>query len=438
MIDQLTTELMILVNQFSPGNLSTNSIFIGFLGAALVGSAGWYGRVLLRAGYSWLRRKLFDEIVLYSDDEALWYLETFIARNKDLSKRRNVIAVLRKDSPEDTYDESPTISSLLGVKSSSSSGSKVTYVLGEGNHFLLLKKTFCWMHKSIETDKVGNKRTVVRLRMFGSYGKKTLGECVNDQIAKEEGSDLLSIYTWNVHGGFNFPIKVPKRAISSLVVPNNVLPDIYKDLSDFSERKEWYQKRGIPYKRGYLLYGPPGTGKTSLIKALVSSFSSRVYSLNLSVVDNDSTLDSFFSEVSSRTTQGLSFVVLEDIDCVLRDKNREKDTDTSRKVSDKGISLNGLLNALDGLASSDNLVVFMTTNYVDDIDPALIRPGRADVKYLVDRLNVKDITEYLRMFFEDKVYDIELPTGLSISGAELQGICIQAKNLHEVIEELKK
>lgn len=100
--------------------------------------------------------------------------------------------------------------------------------------------------------------------------------------------------------------------------------------------------------------------------------------------------------------------------------------------------MNGLLNALDGLSSVENLVTFMTTNYVDALDPALIRPGRADVKYYIDKLGVDDILDYLRMFFEDTAYSIELPIGLTITGAELQGICLKSKGISEAIEELKK
>jgi ATP-dependent 26S proteasome regulatory subunit len=47
----------------------------------------------------------------------------------------------------------------------------------------------------------------------------------------------------------------------------------------FKNRADWYHKRGIPYRRGYLLYGPPGTGKTSIIQAIAVSFSIIIYTL---------------------------------------------------------------------------------------------------------------------------------------------------------------
>jgi chaperone BCS1 len=48
------------------------------------------------------------------------------------------------------------------------------------------------------------------------------------------------------------------------------------------------------------------------------------------------------------------------------------------------VTMSGLLNAIDGVASAEERVLFMTTNFVDRLDPALIRPGRVDVRRLFD------------------------------------------------------
>lgn len=53
------------------------------------------------------------------------------------------------------------------------------------------------------------------------------------------------------------------RALNSVVLDSTVAEDVIADMKKFIESSEWYQSKGVPYRRGYLLYGPPGTGKTS-------------------------------------------------------------------------------------------------------------------------------------------------------------------------------
>ena len=53
------------------------------------------------------------------------------------------------------------------------------------------------------------------------------------------------------------------RALNSVVLDSTVAEDVIADMKKFMESSEWYQSKGVPYRRGYLLYGPPGTGKTS-------------------------------------------------------------------------------------------------------------------------------------------------------------------------------
>ena len=54
------------------------------------------------------------------------------------------------------------------------------------------------------------------------------------------------------------------------------------------------------------------------------------------------------------------------------------------------LTLSGLLNAIDGVTSSEGRIVFMTTNYVDKLDPALIRPGRVDYRQVETNKELRD------------------------------------------------
>ncbi|XP_060178114.1 protein HYPER-SENSITIVITY-RELATED 4-like [Lycium barbarum] len=156
---------------------------------------------------------------------------------------------------------------------------------------------------------------------------------------------------------------------------------ILKDLDRFVERKEYYRKVGKAWKRGYLLYGPPGTGKSSLIAAMANYLNFDIYDLELTEITKNSDLRRVLLATANN-----SILVVEDIDCTidLHDKlgNREADDDSPSK--DKGgnkITLYGLLNFIDGLWSScgDQRIIIFTTNHIEKLDPALLRPGRMDM-----------------------------------------------------------
>jgi chaperone BCS1 len=78
------------------------------------------------------------------------------------------------------------------------------------------------------------------------------------------------------------------------------------------ESADWYRKKGIPYRRGYLLHGPPGTGKTSFTEAIAGECKLNLCYLNLSAgTVNDDGLNRLLGETPSR-----SIILLEDIDAV--------------------------------------------------------------------------------------------------------------------------
>lgn len=187
----------------------------------------------------------------------------------------------------------------------------------------------------------------------------------------ELGTTLMvpSYDTWHNFGEPRIP-----RPLSSVILDEGVIENILKDIHDFVDDQSWYLERGIPYRRGYLLYGPPGCGKTSMIMALAGEikYNLCVLSLNDSKMSDDQ-LVQLMGEVPSK-----SFVLLEDIDAMFANRDGKTVIEGSTKVT-----LSGLLNALDGVVSSEGRILFMTTNYVDRLDSALIRSGRVDYKQYI-------------------------------------------------------
>ncbi|XP_042497687.1 AAA-ATPase ASD, mitochondrial-like isoform X2 [Macadamia integrifolia] len=170
--------------------------------------------------------------------------------------------------------------------------------------------------------------------------------------------------------------------------------EIMDDLINFSKSKDYYKKIGKAWKRGYLLYGPPGTGKSSMIAAMANLLDYDIYDLELTSVKDNMELRRLLIETRSK-----SIIVIEDIDCSLdltgqrkkkskEDKEKNEDEggpaaavkEEEEKSTESKVTLSGLLNFIDGLWSAcggERLIVF-TTNYVDQLDPALIRRGRMD------------------------------------------------------------
>lgn len=167
--------------------------------------------------------------------------------------------------------------------------------------------------------------------------------------------------------------------------------EIMEDLIAFSQAEDFYSRIGRAWKRGYLLYGPPGTGKSTMVSAMANLLNYDIYDLELTAVRDNTDLRRLLIETSSK-----SIIVIEDIDCSLeltgqrKKKKKEKKEEEEGKdpgekkveKEDKGsqVTLSGLLNFIDGIWSacgSERLIVF-TTNYVEKLDPALIRKGRMD------------------------------------------------------------
>ncbi|KAM3447206.1 hypothetical protein MY3296_008942 [Beauveria thailandica] len=174
----------------------------------------------------------------------------------------------------------------------------------------------------------------------------------------------------------------PNRDFSTVILPEKLKQDIIADAGDYLEpsTRRWYANRGIPYRRGYLLHGPPGTGKSSLSVALAGYFNMKIYIVSLSsLTATEEHLASLFAELPTNCV-----VLLEDIDTAglsqTRDTTEDEDKDGSDKTpSQKQLSLSALLNILDGVAAQEGRVLIMTTNHLENLDQALIRPGRVDM-----------------------------------------------------------
>lgn len=133
----------------------------------------------------------------------------------------------------------------------------------------------------------------------------------------------------------------------------------------------WCESRKICWKRGWLLHGPPGTGKTSFIRHVAMKYGVPVVIVDLSTCTNED-----LSRIWSNNIMPISpvIVLLEDIDGIFHGRKNVATKDSMTK----GLTFDALLNQIDGIDVNSGVFTVITTNCIDKVDPALIRPGRVD------------------------------------------------------------
>ena len=185
----------------------------------------------------------------------------------------------------------------------------------------------------------------------------------------------------------------PSRPISSVILKGDEARSVLDDARAFLGLERWYAERGIPYRRGYLLHGAPGSGKTSLVCAIAGELRLPIYQLRLTGAGLD---DEAFQRLLAATSRR-AVVLLEDVDAARGAAVGSRTGEAMYRASPTssggvgggrresfdaagGLTLPGLLNALDGVGAVDGRLLFMTCHRASSLEPALVRPGRIDVR----------------------------------------------------------
>lgn len=196
------------------------------------------------------------------------------------------------------------------------------------------------------------------------------------------------------------------------------LPFLHKDL---------FRRFALNPPKGLLLYGPPGNGKTMIAKAVANSLARGSGTqgvflsvkgpelLNKFVGESERLMRRIFERARQRAGQGGPVIVfIDEMDSLLRTRGSGISSDVETTIVPQ------FLAELDGVEALDNVMVIGASNRIDMIDPAVLRPGRLDVKVRIDRPGREAAASILSRYVTS-----DLPLAAGTSGDDLVQVLVR-------------
>ena len=246
-----------------------------------------------------------------------------------------------------------------------------------------------------------------------------IAESLSDVSIKTGDSLLL-----DSKSGFVYE-KIPKSEVEELVLEE--VPDVnYEDIGGLGAQieqirdavelpflhKDLYAEHQLKAPKGILLYGPPGCGKTLIAKAVANSLARKVtektgnkdgksYFLNIKgpellnkyVGETERHIRLIFQRARDKASEGTPVIVFfDEMDSLFKTRGSGVSSDVENTIVPQ------LLSEIDGVEGLENVIVIGASNREDMIDPAILRPGRLDVKIKIQRPNAQGAAEILSKY----------------------------------------
>ncbi len=214
------------------------------------------------------------------------------------------------------------------------------------------------------------------------------------------------------------------NALEGLFYPDRILEQ-FEAAKNWLSKGDWYTKRFIPHRRGWLFHGPGGTGKSSLAKAIARYLKIPIYRYFLNTLSDQE----FIKRWNRMDTPCIALI--EDVDTVFR--LRENLT------AHKALSFETLLNVVSGVNTLNGILLIVTTNRLDYIDPALgvpdpetgesSRPGRIDQVTYIGEMEDRERRRMAQHILQDWPEEVEQlmarTVGVKTMPAQWMETCVQ-------------
>lgn len=209
------------------------------------------------------------------------------------------------------------------------------------------------------------------------------------------------------------------------------MDEVLSGIRTFLDSEEKYEEIGIPYHMGILLYGPPGTGKSSTLSAIANEFGLDIAFISLGSLQSGDALENISMEIEPGT-----LVVLEDIDAITAASTRDHQSGQ--------VDTSALLNVLDGPMSPHGCVFALTTNHIENLDPAVIRSGRIEYQIELGYMDNYQLKSMCKSVFKDDVEGLpEITEEMGITPSDIVDVIRdKVSNLddakHDVIKYVQR
>jgi chaperone BCS1 len=365
-----------------------NQIASGGLMLMIIGGLSVYLRAVPQELWYWLLSQTTMMITVKDDDAAFVWVKEWFLEQKFLKRVRRV-------------DLDTTLR-----------GAALALIPAPGRHWFWHEGRLflVYFYRGEETKGWAPRRT--EELTFRTLGRKqiVLKQFVDEVVSCHHRKIRVKSLLYTYDDGWTTLESYTPRLLESVILEPGEKEHLVRDIERFKGGKHRYGLLGVPYHRGYLLYGPPGTGKTSLVSAIGAKFGMSIYAINLNDF-NDRSLGKAVNDIPEN-----SVVLFEDIDCMKSGKARVQPESWTREeapngfdpksqkedLADRlGVTLSGLLNVLDGFYAPADVLFVMTTNRIETLDPALLRPGRIDYKLYLGKATDRQKVELYRRFFPE-------------------------------------
>lgn len=277
--------------------------------------------------------------------------------------------------------------------------------------------------------KQGLDKQVARFRVQYHYGSGGFGESLVRQGSKSfPPPEAMSEASWNgpargtriLRWSFEDVQGFPLVSSLDTLSLRPELAKVVDELKHWHTSQEWYQKHGVPWRRGVIFQGPPGTGKTSLARALAEHLDLPVHVFDLAGMSNQELKQAWREMLNNAPCMAL----LEDIDAVFEGRENKA---PQGMMGGGGLTFDTLLNCIDGIERVDGMLLVVTTNRLDAVDDALKnRPGRVDRVVAFDALDHEGRVKMAKRILEDDIASERMAKDyLHDTGAAFQERCFQ-------------